>query len=127
MTGSNPGQREAKAAANAKLDCPACSHALRLTFPLQERLWSCPNCKIRFTVAFDSAGHMATHIKLPNNEHSTFRSWNEVLGVGTGASIEQIKAAYRLLMNSLILTTLLTLAGIVPAGNDDSRGLGVAK
>jgi len=70
---------------------------------------------------------MATHIKLPNNEHSTFRSWNEVLGVGTGASIEQIKAAYRLLMNSLILTTLLTLAGIVPAGNDDSRGLGVAK
>ena len=88
-------QQETATPSYAQIHCPACSKILRLTLPLQGRLWNCPNCKTRFTVAFDSAGHMATHIKLPTNEPSLHRPWHEVLEVSISASVAEIKTAFR--------------------------------
>ena len=88
-------QQETATPSHAQIHCPACSRILRLTLPLQGRLWNCPNCKIRFSVAFDSAGHMATHIKLPTSEPSLHRPWHEVLEVARSASVAEIKTAFR--------------------------------
>ena len=88
-------QQETATPTYAQIHCPACSKILRLTLPLQGRLWNCPNCKTRFSVAFDSSGHMATHIQLPTNEPSLHRPWHEVLEVPTSASVAEIKTAFR--------------------------------
>ncbi len=73
MPSADGQQQETATPSYAQIHCPACSKILRLTLPLQGRLWNCPNCKTRFSVAFDSAGHMATHIKLPASEPSLNR------------------------------------------------------
>ena len=88
-------QQETATPSYAQIHCPACSKILRLTLPLQGRLWNCPNCRTRFSVAFDAAGHMATHIKLPSVEASLHRPWYEVLEVSRSASVAEIKTAFR--------------------------------
>jgi hypothetical protein len=80
------------------LECPACSSTLRLGYPLLDRRWTCPECKLKFSIEPDLKGELAIKLHLVANESERPREWHKVLNLTPDASLSEIRKSYRRLI-----------------------------
>lgn len=83
------------------ISCEFCGKRLRLYSPLQKGIYSCPECQSEFR-AFQFGAEIFTvfsgHKKITHNKPD-LEPYN-VLGIDYGASLEEVKNAYRKKMHS---------------------------
>lgn len=80
------------------LECPACLSTLRLSYPLLNRRWNCPECKLKFSIEPDLKGALAVQLHLAAYESERLREWHQVLNLTPDSSVSEIRKSYRRLI-----------------------------
>jgi hypothetical protein len=83
---------------NFYLKCPTCMSTLRLSYPLLERRWTCPECKLKFSIEPDLTGELTVQLHLAANESETHREWHQVLNLTPDSPLSEIRKSYRRLI-----------------------------